>query len=172
MITRMIPVLVLLALLVGGMGLLPRLAAQEEKPKPVEATLKTVDGKTLKLADYRGKVVLVDVWATWCPPCRREIPEMVELQKEITKEKLDIVIIGMAIDKDPAVLPKFIKANKINYPIVLRDNKVIAALGEMEYIPTKFVIDRAGIVRETLVGGMVKTDLKKKLKTYLAEKAK
>lgn len=168
--TRFWPALVILALLIGGMGLLPRLHADDAACKPVDVTLKTLDGKLLPLADLRGKVVLVDIWATWCPPCRREIPEIVELQNEVTKEKLDIVIIGMAIDKDPSVLPKFIKTNKINYPIVVRDLKAVAALGEVEYIPTKFIIDRNGVVRESLVGGMLKGDLKAKLKKYLNEK--
>jgi peroxiredoxin len=167
---RIVTALVAAALVVGGVSILPGLFAQTPEKKPAEFTLKSVDGKTVKLADYRGKVVLVDVWATWCPPCRREIPEIIKLQNEVTKEKLDVVILGISVDRSKSALPKFIKANKINYPILLAESKAMESLGEVEYIPTKFFIDRKGVVRDSAVGGMTKDDLKKKLETYLKEK--
>ncbi|OPZ84946.1 MAG: Sporulation thiol-disulfide oxidoreductase A precursor [bacterium ADurb.Bin429] len=167
---RIVVALVAAALVAGGVSILPKLFADEPEKKPADFTLKTVDGKTMKLADYRGKVVLVDVWATWCPPCRREIPEIINLQKEVTKDKLDVVILGISVDRDKSALPGFIKANKINYPILLAESKALDALGEVEYIPTKFLIDRKGVVRETMVGGATKEELKKKLQVYLKEK--
>lgn len=169
--TRMVTVLVAIALVIGGMTSLPRLFAQPSARKPVNITLKTVDGKTLKLADYRGKVVMIDVWATWCPSCRAEIPEIVKLQSELTRTKQDVVIIALSVDDDKSVLPGFITDNKINYPIATRNDKAVNALGSVEYIPTKFFIDRNGIIRDSVVGGMTTEEFQQKLATYLKEKA-
>ncbi|HOS44649.1 MAG TPA: TlpA disulfide reductase family protein, partial [Armatimonadota bacterium] len=110
------------------------------------------------------------LWLRWCRPCRREIPEIIKLQDAVTKEKLDVVILGISVDHDKSVLPRFIKSQKINYPILVNEGKALDALGKVEYIPTKFVIDRAGVVRESLVGGATKDGLLKKLQVYLKEK--
>lgn len=108
--------------------------------------LGTLDGHELSSTAFAGKVVVVDFWATWCPPCRAEIPGFIELQKKYGKDGL--VIVGVSVDQGgPEVVKKFVADNKINYQIVLADDAVADAFGGFEGIPTTFVIDRAGKIQ-------------------------
>lgn len=120
-----------------------------------------LDGKAINLEDYRGKVVLVDVWATWCPPCRMEIPGFIKLYDEY-KDK-GLVIIGISIDEDgiKAVKP-FAEEFKINYPIALADGSdVTKVFGPIRGIPTKFLIDKDGKIVQKMVGYRDEDALKK-----------
>ena len=106
--------------------------------------------KMLNLSDYKGKVVILDFWATWCPPCRKGIPDLIEIKKEL--KNTDFEIIGISLDsftrggatKDDAV--PFIKSQGINYPIVLGDPGVAQRYGGIRSIPTSFVIDKEGYI--------------------------
>jgi cytochrome c biogenesis protein CcmG/thiol:disulfide interchange protein DsbE len=119
--------------------------------------LKDSDGKSVSLADYKGKVVILDFWATWCPPCRREIPHFVELQKEYGSKGLQVI--GVAVDQDgwDKVKP-FMQSNGINYPVLMYTESVYDAyqqlLPEAERggIPFTFVIDKNGQVKAKYVG--------------------
>jgi peroxiredoxin len=105
--------------------------------------LKDTTGKSVKLSDFKGKVVIVDFWATWCPPCRAEIPDFIALQDKYGKQGL--VIVGISVDQGGApVVASFAQKNKINYQLVLADDQVAEAYGANEGIPTTFVIDRKG----------------------------
>ncbi|HDL65102.1 MAG TPA: TlpA family protein disulfide reductase [Proteobacteria bacterium] len=113
--------------------------------------LKKLEGGTIKLSDYRGKVIILDFWATWCPPCRKEIPDFVELQKEYGDKGL--IILGISLDQNPKqALPAFIKKYKVNYPILLTDGKVDKSYGGVTGIPTTFIIDRKGEIYKHYVG--------------------
>jgi len=113
-------------------------------------SLLSVDGKTVKLSDYKGKIVIVDFWATWCGPCRKGIPDLIEIQKEF---KDDVVVIGISLDRDTKQdVPKFVKNYGINYSIVYGDGKVDRNFGGIEAIPTAFVIDRKGNIVDKHVG--------------------
>ncbi len=105
--------------------------------------LPTTDGKTLKLSDLKGKVVIIDFWATWCPPCRKGIPDLVDLKKKFGKKGLEIV--GVSVDQDTKdqVVP-FMKEYGINYPIVYGNTNVYRAYGGIEAIPTTFIVDKTG----------------------------
>lgn len=112
-------------------------------------------GDELTLTDYRGKVVLLDFWATWCPPCRKGIPDLVELQNEYGD---DLVVIGISLDGITRggatagdVVP-FMKEFGINYPIVEGGQDVVMQYGGIRSIPTSFVIDRRGFVISRYVG--------------------
>jgi len=105
--------------------------------------LKDVKGNTVKLSDFKGKVLVIDFWATWCPPCRAEIPNFIALQDKYGKQGL--VVVGISVDQGGApVVAAFAEKNKINYPLVLADDKVADQYGVTEGIPTTFVIDRKG----------------------------
>jgi peroxiredoxin len=129
--------------------------------------LRTVDGRELGSADFAGKVLVIDFWATWCPPCRAEIPGFIELQKKYEKDGL--VIVGISVDQGGAELvKKFIAQNKINYQIVMADDGVADAFGGIEGIPTTFVIDRAGKIQLKEVGAVATEEFEKRIKPLLA----
>jgi len=113
-------------------------------------SLASTDGNTLKLSDFRGKVVIIDFWATWCPPCRKGIPDLIQLKKDF-KDKL--VIIGVSVDSDTKkdVVP-FIKKMGINYHVAYADNNITQAYGGVQAIPTSFVIDKDGNIVKSFVG--------------------
>lgn len=132
--------------------------------------LQDIAGKPVSFADFKGKIVVVDFWATWCPPCREEIPGYIELQKKYGGE--GVVIIGVSLDQGgPDVVRPFAAKNGINYPLVMGDDAVVAAFGGVEGIPTTFLIDRNGQIRDRKVGMEAKADYEKKIVALLAEKA-
>ena len=116
-----------------------------EHPLAPEWRLKDVAGQNVKLSDFKGKVVILDFWATWCPPCRAEIPGFVNLQKKYGPQGL--VVIGISLDEgDTQVVSDFMRQAGINYRVVLGNAKVAFLYGGIETIPTTFIIDRAGRV--------------------------
>jgi peroxiredoxin len=109
-------------------------------------TFKNLDGKSVTLADFKGKVVLLDFWATWCPPCRKEIPGFVELYN--TYNSRGFIVIGVSMDdaEDTPDVKAFASKYKITYPILLgsgRDTDLKPAFGDLP-LPTSFVIARDG----------------------------
>ena len=125
-------------------------------PAAPDFTLSDMSGNTISLEQYRGKVVLLDFWATWCPPCRMTIPVLIKLQDEYRKKGL--VILGVSIDDPRQVTGKdlqyFIKMTKINYPVLRSNQKILKDYfaGQNLSVPTMFVIDRNGKIRDKIVG--------------------
>ncbi|MEO5959095.1 MAG: TlpA disulfide reductase family protein [Opitutaceae bacterium] len=160
---RFVPALVLLTF--GVAACAPK---KDEAPKPKVAavvdaatlvamglapswSLKDVNGNLVKSEQFKGKVVVVDFWATWCGPCRIEIPGYIELEKKYGKD--GFAVIGISLDQaGPEVVKDFVVKNGINYQVVMGDEAVTAAFGGMEAIPTTFLIDRAGQIRHRKVG--------------------
>lgn len=115
----------------------------------------TMDGKPQHLSDYRGKVVVLNFWASWCPPCVEEAPSLVRLQRHI--EAGGGTVLGVSIDSDPAAYGKFLETQGINFPTWrdpnVQDNKSKIALGYgTSMIPETYVIDRHGKIARKLVG--------------------
>jgi len=124
--------------------------------------LTALDGKVIGSDELKGKVVVVDFWATWCPPCVHEIPGYIELQKKYGERGL--VIVGLSLDQNGAEAVKpFAQRKQINYPLALATEKEVAAFGGVEGIPTTFLIDREGRLRHKKVGSMEKADYEKLL---------
>ena len=123
---------------------------QNAKNLAPDFTLKLTDGKDIKLSDHKGKIVIIDFWATWCPPCRRGIPDLVDIQKKYQK---DVLIIGISLDNEtkPDVVP-FIKQYGIDYPVVYGTMEVVKAYGNIQAIPTSFVVDQSGQIVDKHVG--------------------
>ena len=125
-----------------------------------------LDGGTVSSAEFKGKVLVVDFWATWCGPCVSEIPGYIELQKKYAAQGL--VFVGLSIDEaGPDVVRKFVKAHKINYAIGMADSDVQTAFGGFEAIPTTFVIDREGRIRHKKTGAANMSDFEAILKPLL-----
>ncbi len=113
--------------------------------------LKDADGKTVHLSDYRGKVVLLDFWATWCGPCRIEVPWFTELQRQ-NKDK-GFEVLGVAMDDEgwQAVKP-FVAELKINYRVVIGNDDTARSYGGVDALPTTFLIDREGKIAAIHIG--------------------
>jgi len=136
--------------------------------KAPDFTLKDLLGNSVSLQQYRGKVVLLDFWATWCRPCHYSIPELVELQKKYMDQGL--VILGVSVDSPLQINNRYLSAFKekygINYTILRADEKTTTEyLGNSDfYIPTMFVVNRDGVIvnkHEGFIPGQVEKSLKK-----------
>lgn len=142
-------------------------AACMANAKPAtDFTLPGLDGKAIKLSAYKGKVVLLNFWATWCGPCKAEIPGFVELQ---TQYKNDLVIVGLSVD-DPADKAKaFADQYKVNYPIVLGlgHDDIQDAYGPIYGIPASFLISRDGKVCKRHLGIAPKSQFEREIKGLL-----
>jgi thiol-disulfide isomerase/thioredoxin len=115
-----------------------------------EFELRTLDGKILKLADASGKVVLLNFWATWCGPCRMEIPGLIELQKQY---KDSLLIIGLLVDVDDVEdAKKFVRDAGLNYPVVVATDDIRIRYGGISALPTLFVLDTQGRIVQKHVG--------------------
>jgi peroxiredoxin len=126
---------------------LPRLGAAPDWQ------LTRLDGTVMRAEELRGKVVVVDFWATWCGPCIKEIPGYIEMQRAHADRGL--VIVGISLDQGgPAGVQRFVERHGVNYPIVMGDAAVAEAFGGVQSIPTTFLIDRQGQIRDRKVGAM------------------
>ena len=123
---------------------------QGRKPAP-DFELKDVNGKVVHLSDYKGKVVLLDFWATWCGPCGIEIPWFTEFQRKYKDRGFTVLGVSMDDGGWKDVKP-FVAEQKINYQIVLGDDKTSDRYGDVEALPTTFVIDREGRIASVHVG--------------------
>lgn len=113
--------------------------------------LRDIDGKVVRLSDYRGKVVLLDFWATWCGPCKIEIPWFIELERK-HKDK-GFAVIGISMDEEGwDVVKPFLSRMNVNYRVVIGNDSTAQAYGGIEALPTTFLIDRDGKIAATHVG--------------------
>lgn len=144
----------------------PLLIDQDNNKAP-DFTLTTLDDSELTLSDLRGKVVILNFWATWCAPCRYEIPYFIRLQDEFAD---DVIFVGISVDDGgwDDVRP-FAEEFQINYPLVLDDGEVSEEYGGAYVLPTTFVLDREGRI-EVFAPGMVhEDDLRQVLEMMISE---
>lgn len=128
--------------------------------------LKDLDGNVVTSDQFKGKVVILDFWATWCPPCRTEIPGYIVLQKKYAADGL--VVVGVSVDTDGVgPVRKFVKDFGINYTIVMADDSIQDAFGPLQGYPTTFIIDRDGMIRNKKLGRMPAAEYEKKVLAVL-----
>ncbi|SOD40653.1 TlpA family protein disulfide reductase [Nitrosovibrio sp. Nv4] len=120
-------------------------------------------GKKLTLSDYKGKWVLINFWATWCPPCLKEIPDLVSLYEN----RKDVMVIGVAMDySDPKTVLKYVNRLSIPYPIVFGDRKIAAQIGPVSMLPTTYLFDPAGNPAVYKVGIISRESLEEFMREY------
>jgi peroxiredoxin len=131
--------------------------------------LHSIDGRTIRLSDYRGKAVLLNFWATYCGPCKIEMPWFEELNKQY--EPQGLVIIGVALDESQDDVEKFVQQMGVHYTIVMGREAVADAYGGIQFLPGTFYIDRNGKIVERVFGLAGHGDIEQNIKRSLAQGA-
>jgi thiol-disulfide isomerase/thioredoxin len=138
---------------------------QGEKPAP-ELELKDVEGRALRLSDYKGKVVLLNFWATWCAPCRAEMPDLIKWQRKYKSQGLQVIGVTYP-PEELAEVREFIKRVEVNYPVALGEERTKAIFDKGENLPVTVVIDKRGMVREVIQGIIFLEEFEQKVKPLL-----
>lgn len=167
--------LIIIFLIVGLTVSSPTLAGDGSSSlKAADFTLLNTDGQKTSLSDYRGKVIILDFWATWCPPCVKEIPHFIELTDEYNQDQF--TVIGVSVDQGgPAAVAKFMKKTPVNYPILYVDQATFLTYqtylpqDEQGGIPFTFILDQEGNIRQHYVGYRPKEVFKRVIDELLTE---
>ena len=140
----------------------------KERKQAPQFTLKDATGKPLKLSDLKGKVVLLNFWATWCGPCKIEIPWFIEFEQKY-KDK-GFAVLGVSMDEDgwKDVKP-YVELKKINYRVVIGDDQTANLYGGVDSLPTTFILDRDGKIAAVHVGLVSKSDYASDIEQVLAK---
>lgn len=126
----------------------------------------TPEGDSASLADHRGQVVVLNLWGTWCPPCRREIPHLVDLQDRL--DGMDATVVGLAVDSGtPQEIMDFARDFDVDYPIWMGDSRTVVQHYEAMGFPTTLIVDREGIIRKRYLGPQTAERLLEDLRAYL-----
>ena len=140
------------------------------KPAP-DFALKDANGATVKLSDYKGKAVLLDFWATWCGPCKIEIPWFTEFEQ--TYKDRGFAVVGVSMDEDGwTVVKPYLEEHKVNYRVLLGNDEVGQAFGGVDSLPTTFLIDRSGRIAFAHIGLSTSKDgFKNEISQLLGDRA-
>jgi cytochrome c biogenesis protein CcmG/thiol:disulfide interchange protein DsbE len=145
-------------------GCTPTQDRGESAPAP-DFTVKDLKGQTLSLSDCKGKVLVLNFWATWCPPCREEIPDFIETYKALKGQGLEIL--GLSVDRIPQEkLREWTEDMGINYPIAMATRQIVEAYQPGGYIPATIIVDRKGRIRFRNAGPIDKETLARLFKEF------
>jgi thiol-disulfide isomerase/thioredoxin len=145
--------------------LLPQVSMGQSTQAPVLA-LRDLRGRTIRLSDYKGKVVLINFWATWCPPCRAEMPNLIKWQREYHSKGLQVIGVTYP-PTEASEVRQFIRSINVNYPVVLGSKETKALFDGGETLPYTVVIDRDGVVRDRIEGIILDEEFEQKVKPLL-----
>ncbi|HKW17448.1 MAG TPA: TlpA disulfide reductase family protein [Terriglobales bacterium] len=137
------------------------------QPAP-DFSLSSLDGKTMKLSDFRGKAVLLNFWATWCEPCKVEMPWFVDLQKKYAPQGLQVLGVAMD-DASPEDIASFAQKMGVNYPVLIGKEEVGAQYGGIEYLPSTFYINRDGKILDHVFGLVSKSEIESDIQKALGQ---
>lgn len=144
-----------------------RVTAKDSSDEAPNFALKTLDGEVFRLEEHRGEVVVLNFWATWCPPCRREIPDFVSLQQDLGDRGLQFVGVALERSAGPKKVRAFAEQMNINYPIGLGDGSIADKYGGVRGLPMTFVIGPEGNIRKRIPGMTTKDLLRPLLEALL-----
>jgi peroxiredoxin len=139
-------------------------AGKQRRPAP-DFALQDEHGKTVHLTDFKGKVVLLDFWATWCGPCKIEIPWFMEFQRKYKDQ--GFTVIGVSMDDGWETVRPFIEEEKMNYPVLIGNDETASSFGGVDVLPTTFIIDKQGRIVATHVGLTSKSEFEDAIKSLL-----
>ncbi|MEL7834846.1 TlpA disulfide reductase family protein [Fodinibius sp. Rm-B-1B1-1] len=141
-------------------------AQRQAEARDFEVTL--LNGDTFTLSDYQGQVVLLNIWATWCAPCRQETPDLQELYEKYKED--GFMILGVSIDEQgESVVRPFIEEYDVSYPIVIDQGEIMDKYGPTMGIPTTYIINKKGNLEYFAVGALTNKELEPRIKTLLEE---
>lgn len=147
----------------------PTLKREADRKKAPEFELQDKDGNTVRLADYRDKVVVIDFWATWCGPCKAEMPWLIELSKKYQEEGL--VVLGISMDSDGWTTVKpFIEKMGVSYPILKGTKRVAYLYGDVDALPVAFFVDRQQKVAAIHLGALSRKQFEQTVRSLLEAK--
>jgi len=149
----------LVAVVTFGMLQEHRVSAADAQKKTVDFTLSDINGRPVRLSDYRGKVVLVDFWATWCPHCVGEIPHLMAVQNAAERQGAPLQILGVAMDNNTNDPRNFAVQRGMNYPVLYKDAQQMQPFGEIYGLPTKVIVDKDGVIVDRIIGEATKDEL-------------
>jgi peroxiredoxin len=154
------------------LGLAASCSAQTSAVQAPDFTVIDLNGKTITSAQYKGKVLFLNFWATWCPPCRAEVPDFVDIYT--THQAKGLEILGISLDtKEKSEVQAFVQQFKMNYPVVLetkvQTEKLLDDFKPGQFIPTTFVIDKKGRIRDKIVRAMDKEEILRIFNRLIAE---
>ena len=167
-------VLVLLALVFQGCDSAPAPEAGNPaagrpavgKPAP-DFTLKDLDGNTVSLSDFRGKVVFLNFWATWCPPCRAEMPDIEALHRQYRDQ--GVVVLGVDLREGEGTVRTYVEGGGYTWTFLLDKTGQVGTQYRVSAIPTSYFIDSEGIIRAVAIGGMTRQTMEAKLALAMRE---
>ena len=128
------------------------LPVNNNEVKPIDFTLDLLDGSSVNLSALKGKVVFLNFWATWCSPCRKEMPSMDELYNLLKAEGFEIIAVNLR--EKPNDVSRFMTLNKLNFPVAIDSNGDVGAQYNIRSIPTTYIIDKRGFIISKLTGSI------------------
>jgi len=135
------------------------------QPAP-DFALQSLDGKTVKLSDFRGKAVLLNFWATWCEPCKIEMPWFVDFEKKYGSQGLEVLGVAMD-DASPSEISSFAQKLGVNYPVLIGKEEVGGQYGGIEYLPSTFYISRDGKILDHVFGLVSRSEIESNIQKAL-----
>jgi len=157
-------ILTLILLIVVPVAASSRQQAEAGEPPPLKV-FRAINNRTVRLDNYRGRVVLINFWATWCPPCRAEMPELIKLQK---KYGAKLQVVGITYPPEsPGDVRRLARRLKVNYPLVMGTRETARQFGIGEVLPLTIIIARDGVVRDRIVGILEPEEFDEKVKPLL-----
>lgn len=151
---RKVVVIVLVTLMLIPLMVVPGCSSSgiEEGESAPDFTLEDLDGNQVSLGDLQGKVVFLNFWATWCPPCRAEMPDMEELHQNFKDQ--DVAILSINVGEEAGVVRDFVEQADYSWTFLLDEDRGVSFEYEIELLPTSFFLDTEGIIRVVKVGAM------------------